>query len=410
MSKAAFIKIAFALAVISLYTYVFGVMDIVSNEHLIINDVQLSASASDSDSMSEPPKLTEPAELDVSNKRMPGLADYNSPVANYVAPSTIDEGQFTTAATTAPAVTEGIMTLPTFTNPLTFSTMMNPASTNQNSPTPVGNPDSTSERFKIISGGQVIEGNAFNIVAQVVQGEVGGYSHFHDEAIKAQAVAAYTFIKNQNQKGRTPTLPAREPNERVKQCVRDVWGIAVYYNNELAESVFSASSAGWTSSAKNVWGSDIPYLRSKETPFDIQHDPNRNQTVTFTADEIKQNVQRVTGIQLTGNPDNWFKIINHVDGVYVGTFSIGGRTTYRKDGKDVQITGRHMREQIMGFKMRSAAFTFTYNRNRDTFTFTTNGYGHGVGMSQNGAHILAKEMGYDYAAILRFYFDGVEVR
>ena len=42
------------------------------------------------------------------------------------------------------------------------------------------------------------------------------------------------------------------------------------------------------------------------------------------------------------------------------------------------------------------------------FTFTGRGYGHGVGMSQWGAFGMA-EQGYDYAAILKHYFTGIEV-
>jgi stage II sporulation protein D len=38
--------------------------------------------------------------------------------------------------------------------------------------------------------------NAYDLVCQAVQNEVGG--GFHAEAIKAQAVASYTFIRYNN--------------------------------------------------------------------------------------------------------------------------------------------------------------------------------------------------------------------
>ena len=38
----------------------------------------------------------------------------------------------------------------------------------------------------------------------------------------------------------------------------------------------------------------------------------------------------------------------------------------------------------------------------------TKGSGHGVGMSQYGAQGMAKE-GYDYQAILKHYYQGVEI-
>jgi stage II sporulation protein D len=125
---------------------------------------------------------------------------------------------------------------------------------------------------------------------------------------------------------------------------------------------------------------------------------------------IRDNVRRVTGIELTGDPANWLRIMSHVDTVYVGSLSIGGQTSFTRNGTTTQITGRFFREQIMGFDLRSASFTFTYNSATDSFTFTTNGFGHGVGMSQNGANTLARHLGYNYREILLFYYQGVSIR
>jgi stage II sporulation protein D len=96
--------------------------------------------------------------------------------------------------------------------------------------------------------------------------------------------------------------------------------------------------------------------------------------------------------------------------VYVGEFSVGGQTSFTRNGTTTPITGRFFREQIMAFDLRSASFTFTYNRAADTFTFTTNGFGHGVGLSQNGANNLATNQGYSYRDILLFYYRGVTIR
>jgi stage II sporulation protein D len=96
--------------------------------------------------------------------------------------------------------------------------------------------------------------------------------------------------------------------------------------------------------------------------------------------------------------------------VYVGELSVGGQTSFTRNGTVTPITGRFFREQIMGFDLRSASFTFRYNRGDDTFTFMTNGFGHGVGLSQNGANTLANHLGFDYKEILMFYYQGVNVR
>ena len=70
------------------------------------------------------------------------------------------------------------------------------------------------------------------------------------------------------------------------------------------------------------------------------------------------------------------------------------------------INGRQMRERVLKYGIKSAAFTVSYEDG--TFTITTYGYGHGVGLSQNGANILAKQ-GYSYVDILKFYFTGITV-
>ena len=240
-------------------------------------------------------------------------------------------------------------------------------------------------------------------------GEIGG--SFNEEAIKAQAVAAYTYIKYYNNSGNVPYVAVRTPNDKVKQCVNEVLGEAVYYDGALIQAVYGASTAGYTASAKNVWGIDYPYLPSHKCELDALYDPNYGVKTSFTSDEIRKYVRNATGIELSGDPGTWFAIKEYVDNVYVGTFSIGGHTEYvNNSGKTVNITGRVMREDIMDFNLRSSSFDVSYSADSDKFTFTTYGYGHGVGLSQHGANNLANFWNYSYREILEFYYPGTEIR
>lgn len=258
------------------------------------------------------------------------------------------------------------------------------------------------------SGGSVTL-DAADILAQVVMGEIGG--SFNEEAIKAQAVAAYTYIKYYNDNGNVPYVAIRTPSEKVINCVNQVLGQGVYYNGSLIQAVYGASTAGYTASAKNVWGIDYAYLPSQKCELDALYDPNYGVKATFTSTEIKNKVREKTGIELSGDPGNWFAIREYVDNVYVGTMSIGGQTSYvNGSGETVNITGRVMREKIMDFDLRSACFEISYSADTDKFTFTTYGYGHGVGFSQHGANNLANYWNYDYKQILQFYYPGTEVR
>ena len=273
-------------------------------------------------------------------------------------------------------------------------------------------PDETlsGEILYVRSNGGVVSGSALEIVARITQNEVG--HTFAPEAIKAQAVAAYTYVKFCNEYGTYPSVGlASTVSDSVEVLVESVIGKAVYYNGSLIQAVYSASSAGYTASSKNVWGSDYPYLVSRFCDLDARYDPNYGKTVQFTSDDIKSRVKEVTGIELSGDPSGWISIEERVDGNYVGQMSVGGYHSYTDgDGDTVKITGRSFREKIMGFDIRSSAFDAAYDSATDMFTFTTYGYGHGVGMSQNGANALATYLGYDYKQILTYYYAGTEVK
>ncbi|MDR2532964.1 MAG: SpoIID/LytB domain-containing protein [Oscillospiraceae bacterium] len=258
--------------------------------------------------------------------------------------------------------------------------------------------------------GQVTD-TALNIISRIVQNEVG--SAFDVEAIKAQAVASYTYVMHYQSQGRAANAELSSiASERVTESVREVLGQALYFNGDYIAAVYCASSAGFTASSANVWGGDIPYLRSVRTEFDIEHDPNYGLTATFSSNDVRVAVLERTGIQLTGAPGQWLEIVGRVDTVYVGAMTVGGRSSYTaSDGREVQFTGRHFRDIMGGGRIfRSAAFEFSYNPSTDFFTFITYGYGHGVGLSQNGANILARQFGYDYKQILAFYYPGAALR
>lgn len=239
--------------------------------------------------------------------------------------------------------------------------------------------------------------------------EIGG--SFAPEAIKAQAVAAYTHVKYNNLHGNNPNVALKtNVSDSVRVLVASVIGQAVYYNGEIIQAVYSASSAGYTASSGNVWGNPLPYLQSVYCELDEKYDPNYGKTKKFSSSDIKSRVFSTTGITLNGDPSEWIKIIDFTEGKYVGKMTIGGHDTYvNSSGKTVIITGRVFRETIMNYDIRSVAFSVDYDAGTDMFTVTTYGYGHGVGLSQNGANNLATQWVWDYKQILEFYYQGTVV-
>ncbi|MGN0651331.1 MAG: SpoIID/LytB domain-containing protein [Oscillospiraceae bacterium] len=269
--------------------------------------------------------------------------------------------------------------------------------------------NAANELLTVNNGGSMLTGTALDIIAGITQTEVG--HTFAPEAIKAQAVAAYSYVKFCNAHSINPNvIVSSNVSDSVRVLVASVIGQAVYYNGSIIQATYTASSAGNTASSENVWGTDYPYLRSVYCELDAKYDPNYGKTKTFSADEIKQRVYEKTGISLSGDPSEWFSIDSRYDGKYVAQLNIGGYHSYTdSSGSTVKITGRTFREKIMSFDIRSNAFDIEYDADSDSFTITTYGYGHGVGMSQNGANALATYWGYTYKQILQFYYSGTEV-
>lgn len=271
------------------------------------------------------------------------------------------------------------------------------------------NPDAANEIFRVKNGNQEESGTAVDIVSRIVQNEIGGA--FAPEAIKAHAVATYTYVKYHNLHGNAPTCLLKDTaSDSVRTLVESVIGEAIYYNDTLIQAVYFASSAGGTLSSKDVWGGDLPYLQRVYCELDAEYDPNYGRKTTFTASDMKERIYDMANISLSGDPSDWFEIKSRISGKYVDEMTIGGQDYFiDNDGDTLKITGRRFREIIMSLDIRSAAFDIDYDSDTDKFTITTYGYGHGVGLSQNGANNLAKYWGWDYKQILTFYFQNTEV-
>lgn len=255
---------------------------------------------------------------------------------------------------------------------------------------------SGNEVFSAKYGGSVHTDDAFDLVCRIVNNEIS--SSFSDEAIKAQAVAAYSYVKYHNVNGLTPSVLVKsDPPQRIVDLVSSVWGKCCYYNGKVAQTVYMASSSGYTASSVNVWGGSLPYLVSVECPFDADGDPNYGKQTKFSESEIRSSLERYLGITLSDNPEKWLTVTGHIDGNYVSTVDVDGQAT---------ITGRKLRESVLSYNLRSASFDISYSDGY--FIFTTYGWGHGVGMSQNGANYLAK-LGYTYDQILKYYYTGIDV-
>lgn len=417
MQKASIGKILLALVIACIYIYLFGIVQVV---HVSAdNDREIEVSIPDVTTPEQTQKTPETTTIKLQNDKKPTLGDIK---AQTTAATTTETTTTTTkkriAAPAATSVDNAVVVPETTTVTTTVTTTATTAATTAATETttttaattsaPAPAPDSDEEQLTVYDQvtGSYYTAGAREIIARAVVGEI--WNEFPDEAVKAQAVAEYTYIKKQNEMGLRPTTALKtDVYDRIYKLVDEVLGEAIYYNGEMIQSVFFASSCGYTNSAKNVWGVDYPYLVSVDCPLDKTTDPNWGSTDSYSSDYMKNAVQKTLGITLTGDPSTWFKInsrLNDREHGWVTSISVGGMT--KANGKT--IDGRVIRETVLGYSLKSAAFELKYDKNSDKFTFTTYGHGHGVGMSQYGAKALA-ESGYTYKQILQHYFTGVEI-
>lgn len=234
---------------------------------------------------------------------------------------------------------------------------------------------------------------------------------FDLEALKAQAVVARTYVLRQNSVRNKHNNAAvcvkssccqgyrdvdsylegggnAQDLQKVRQAVTETQNFVLMYDGELIDATYFSCSGGKTEDAVSVWGSDIPYLQSVDSPGEEISAVFVN-TVTLTKERFSEQLQ--------------------LDDAYVNGDSIG-KITYTEGGgvDSIVICGRSYKgtqiRSLLG--LRSTAFVISVVG--DTVSVTTKGYGHRVGMSQYGAEAMARQ-GSRYDEILLHYYRGANL-
>ncbi|MEN8137440.1 MAG: SpoIID/LytB domain-containing protein [Bacteroidota bacterium] len=243
-------------------------------------------------------------------------------------------------------------------------------------------------------------------VAGVVESEVGSKGNL--EFYKAQAIIARTYaIKNLNKfisNGYNLTDDVRSQvyfsksyyveNNLILKAVEETKSkVIVDFNNRLILPVFHANSGGQTSNAKEVWVTDLPYLKSKRDPYSTTSPGDS----TFWEVEIPKDRFLLYFNKRAPEFKNNSKYYNAI---------LSFKQEQRKSHlsyRNVKIPLKEIRSQ---FKLRSTFFDISDRG--DKVLISGKGYGHGVGLSQIGAIHMA-ERGYTYDQIIKFYYHNVKV-
>ena len=244
---------------------------------------------------------------------------------------------------------------------------------------------------------------------------------YHTQALKAQAVACYTYaVRTRNEQRSNPDLSLAgadisdsskmhqgyiskqqrkelwgdkfEENEaKLESAVYEVYGNIITYEGEAILALYHSICAGRTQSAESMWGSDIAYLQSVESPGDLLS-PDYKKTVVFDEAEFKKLLSE-SGVKLEGDAEDWLGKTKTDDSGYVLSVSLCG-TEY----------GAGKLREALG--IRSTCFTVEHGKSG--FTVETLGYGHAVGMSQYGADYMARQ-GSTWREILLHYYSNAKI-
>ena len=228
------------------------------------------------------------------------------------------------------------------------------------------------------------------------------------EAKKAQAVAARTFALRTAAEGYKhgngvvcarsdccqgytdpeKYLGTREGIESAREAATSTSGLVLLYNDAIIEATYFSCSGGQTEDAVAVWGTDIPYLKSVESPGE--------EYATYYTDTTQISVHNfcnALGMDPGQTQGDLIGEISYTAGGGVASMRIGDRA----------YSGTELRSAL---SLRSTAFAMSVVGTN--VIITTKGFGHRVGMSQYGADAMAQN-GKSFDEILAHYYQGTKL-
>lgn len=245
-------------------------------------------------------------------------------------------------------------------------------------------------------------------VVGVVAGEMP--INFQIEALKAQAVAARSYVMKQIEKNINEEYDVVdtvmnqvyldkehlmsvwnssyiENINKIKLAVLSTKGEYLSYDGKVAEALFFSTSPGVTENSEEIFVTNEPYLRSVVSTWD-EISPVYNITITYSLQEfyvlLNLKYQKSLKIEILESTST-------------------GRIKRLKIN-NIELTGNYICSKL---SLNSTYFEII--QDGEKVIIKNKGYGHGVGMSQYGAEGMARE-GYTYQDILKYYYKNIEIK
>ncbi len=224
------------------------------------------------------------------------------------------------------------------------------------------------------------------------------------EAKKVQAVLARTYAVYQKIYNRRSDIYDLSPtvldqvygglskeDMSANDAVAATSGEIISYGNMPAQIFFHSTCGGETASSSNVWGKDVPYLKSVSCPYCRKSSLYRWKRV-LSSDQMGKRLRK-NGIKVSR----------------IRTISVrrkGDRVTH-VDVDGIKMKVDHFRRYV-GYSVVWSN-SFTVDKDGKNFIFRGRGAGHGVGCCQWGMAEMAKK-GMKYRDIISYYFKNIEIK
>ena len=217
-------------------------------------------------------------------------------------------------------------------------------------------------------------------------------SEFSEEALKAQAVAARTYIiykmENNMTQGHNGAYICTNSNHcqayasynelkkqrgedwikesypKIKKAVDDTKGHILTYDDKAILPLYFSTSSGMTENSEEVFSAQYPYLKSVSSPYEEQSPKYYTELKVNKSDFISLLKKNYSSISISSeNLNKVVKILSRTTAGSVNIIKVGNK----------ELTGRNIRTI---FGLNSSNFDIEFNG--DTVVFKVKGYGHGV--------------------------------
>lgn len=235
---------------------------------------------------------------------------------------------------------------------------------------------------------------------------------FEKEALKAQAVAARSYVLKKMEQARAKNqdydvvdtvsnqvylddayLKEKWKNKyqenisKLNEVIVETRGQYLTYDEEIVQAFFFSTSTGVTENSGEIFTTQLPYLKSVDSSWDAEVSPVFNESNEMSL------IDFYTKLDIEYQPELKIEVTKKTSTGRIKNIKIN----------EHEFTGNQV-YQALGIRSNY----FEIKQVGDNVAVTTKGYGHGVGMSQYGALAMAKK-GYKYDEILKYYYQGVEI-